>query len=172
MGKQRQADVTCEFCNKVFKKDNRFINRTNKKKGKHYCSQSCAGKDKVRINPSLKEHLRNGSSRDSYSQFRRHYLSAGQRARKKGMDFTITLRDLKAIWDKQEGKCVYTHLPMLDLPSTTNKRVKEPMRASLDRIDSSRGYTPDNVQWVTLICQFAKNCFPEKQVVDFINSLK
>ena len=42
-----------------------------------------------------------------------------------------------------------------------------PNRASVDRRDSSKGYTPDNIQFVAIIANFAKNAFPEEQLIEF-----
>ena len=42
-------------------------------------------------------------------------------------------------------------------------------KASLDRIDSSKGYTPNNIQFTTWICNQAKNNLDE---VDFIEMCK
>lgn len=51
--------------------------------------------------------------------------------------------DKEYLWDlflSQDGKCILTGLPL-----SFDKKTKT---ASLDRIDSSQGYTYDNVQWV------------------------
>ena len=39
-----------------------------------------------------------------------------------------------------------------------------PDRASLDRIDSDKGYVPGNIQFVSVIIQFAKNKWTDKEV--------
>ena len=62
-----------------------------------------------------------------------------RRARKKGFEHTITYADIN----------IPTHCPLLGIPlfraeGQDGSRSNSP---SLDRIDSSRGYTPDNV-WV------------------------
>jgi hypothetical protein len=42
---------------------------------------------------------------------------------------------------------------------------------SLDRIDSNKGYIKDNIQFLSLIAQFAKNKFEEKDVIEFCKSV-
>lgn len=63
-------------------------------------------------------------------------------AKKRGLDFELSRNDLDDLFKKQNGKCRYTNY---DLHFGQN-RIRG--TASLDRIDSSKGYTKENVQWV------------------------
>jgi hypothetical protein len=69
-------------------------------------------------------------------------------ARQRGVRFnrecTITVDDLKAAWESQDGLCAYTGLPLTRIRGQGD----QPTNASLDRIDPSRGYTPDNIALV------------------------
>lgn len=60
------------------------------------------------------------------------------------LQFKVTRKDLYDKFVKQNGKCAYTGL---DLNWDT---------ASLDRIDPSIGYIPDNIQWVFTKINFMK----------------
>ena len=44
-------------------------------------------------------------------------------------------------------------------------------RASVDRIDSSKGYTKDNIQFVAMIAQYAKHTFTEKELFTFCHAV-
>jgi hypothetical protein len=44
-------------------------------------------------------------------------------------------------------------------------------QASIDRTDSSQGYTPDNIQFVSLMANYAKNAFQEDQLIDFCRAV-
>lgn len=61
----------------------------------------------------------------------------GERGRKK-IPFELTIEFIGDLLEAQENKCALSGLPICAKEGT----------ASLDRIDSSRGYTPDNVQWL------------------------
>jgi hypothetical protein len=89
-----------------------------------------------------------------------------RRARSKGKEFDLTIEDLKEIWERQNGKCPYTGW-MLELPNY--KTAKTPKTASLDRIDSSRGYVKDNVQFVSVMANYAKCDFSENEMREFCN---
>lgn len=106
---------------------------------------------------------------DIYSEFKIHFNKAKQRAKKKQIEFTITLEHLKEIWDKQKGICPISGYKMFQRKNC-NTRVKIdflPERASLDRIDSSKGYIVGNVRFICLIAQYAKHKFPDKDVIKF-----
>jgi len=49
---------------------------------------------------------------------------------------------------------------------------KTPDRASLDRIDSSKGYVKGNIQFVSLIAQYAKNDWNGDVIFEFANAVK
>lgn len=53
------------------------------------------------------------------------------------------MEDLWNLFEKQERKCAMTGLGL-----TLRGYGKPPGTASVDRIDSSKGYTKDNIQWV------------------------
>lgn len=57
---------------------------------------------------------------------------------RKPIDFNITLEFIGDLLEKQENRCALSGLPI----SYKTKTI------SLDRIDSSKGYETDNVQWV------------------------
>lgn len=62
---------------------------------------------------------------------------------RKKIEFSITVDTLKNIYKSQNGKCYYTGTPMkIKHP---NDPQRDPFIISLDRIDSNRGYTPENV---------------------------
>jgi hypothetical protein len=61
-----------------------------------------------------------------------------RQAKEREISFAITMKDIEKLYEKQTGKCALTGLPVSFTDNT----------ASLDRIDSNKGYTTDNIQWV------------------------
>lgn len=59
-------------------------------------------------------------------------------------DCDITLNYMCALWARQKGMCALSGVMMI--ANTKGNYFSD--RASLDRIDSKRGYQRDNVQWV------------------------
>ena len=69
------------------------------------------------------------------------------KARQRKISLSISPIDLENQFKNQNGKCVFTGLS-LTLPETATERRKCKHTASLDRIDSSKGYEVGNIQWV------------------------
>jgi len=158
-------ELNCDFCNSDFKRELRFHKR-NIKRGirTKFCGRGCASRHRQHQNPS--KNITPGSITDCYSPFRKSYSSAKSRSKYKNLEFAITLQDLLSQWDSQNGQCALSGINLL-IPKNTGESLKDPFMASLDRIDSNRGYTPDNIQWLCLVGQFAKNSFTESTVVRF-----
>lgn len=78
----------------------------------------------------------------------------------------------KEQWDSQKGICPYTGWQLKNMASFTNRLPKTPDRASLDRIDSKKGYIKGNIQFVALIVQLAKNDWDEKVIYEFAEAIK
>lgn len=64
-------------------------------------------------------------------------------AKKRKIDFMITMEDTWDIFENQNKKCALTGIPL-----KFRKGMNREQTASLDRIDSAKPYTKDNVQWV------------------------
>jgi hypothetical protein len=85
----------------------------------------------------------------------------------------ISLDDLKDVWARQNGKCVYTNIELALPASSSNPNPKiSYLMASVDRIDSSKPYCKDNIQFVSRNINYAKNNLSHQQMVDFINMIK
>ena len=77
-------------------------------------------------------------------RMRRAFHAAKQRAKKRGADFTITMDDV--LPQVELGYCSVTKIPFSH-EAMPNRR-RNPFAPSIDRIDSSKGYTPDNIRVV------------------------
>lgn len=105
--------------------------------------------------------------RDEYSGFRIFLTKIKSRNIKNS---NLTLADLKQQWIKQNGRCVYSNV-LLNLPSKSTKR-KRIYTASVDRINSSIGYVRGNIQFISVACNFAKNCMTHEEMLEFCDVLR
>lgn len=81
----------------------------------------------------------------------RWFSRARNNAEVRNIPFQITLEDLQNQWVKQKGKCLYTGLSLIfskdETVSDTNNHIS--LIASLDRTDSYKGYSIDNIAWTS-----------------------
>jgi hypothetical protein len=170
------AIIKCFVCSKEFERNESEIRRNLDKRRKTFCSRSCSGKYYIKNIPEDKKsskHLKKGSDRDDFSPFRVFLKTCKMRAREnKNKLLNLTLEDLKKQWEKQDGICPYTGWKMKIAPCQSKKGLeKTPDRASLDRIDSSKGYVKGNIQFVCMISQYAKNNWKEDVIFEFANAV-
>lgn len=102
------------------------------------------------------------------------------RDKKKKRVTSITREQLKAQWDSQRGLCPYTGWTLI-LPESGRGWIwvsrkkslnpRNPKHASVDRIDSSAGYTPDNIQFVSVLANLAKRAMSARDFVDFCRAV-
>jgi hypothetical protein len=85
-------------------------------------------------------------------------------AKIRNIEFKITIEDAWKLFVKQQKRCIYTNLPL----KFGNPYKKEETTASLDRIDSSKGYTKDNIQWVHKVVNKMKMDHSEKEFMEWI----
>lgn len=78
----------------------------------------------------------------------------GRRAAKP-LEFSITIEEMNELLIKQEHRCALSGIPI----NMGSNRKGNNRTASLDRKDSSKGYTLDNVQWVHKDINLMKNIF-------------
>jgi hypothetical protein len=77
---------------------------------------------------------------------------------------TITAKDIEELYFKQHQKCALTGLPISF--ENTNIRTRDlSCTASIDRIDSSRGYTLGNIQLVHKDVNTMKNAFEQEYFI-------
>jgi hypothetical protein len=87
------------------------------------------------------------------------------RTKKRDFEHTITLPFLKEMYEHQNGRCVLSGNTMTIYgPKGSNDYWHS---ISLDRVNSSLGYTPDNVQLVCTGVNIMKQEMPNELFIDF-----
>ena len=100
---------------------------------------------------------------------RKYWINIVRNAAYKNLSLTIVPKDIWEIWQRQKGKCAITgwNLTMPTNESLSNTTAVIEHTASLDRIDSEKGYTKDNVQWTHKHVNLAKGDLPQQEFIDF-----
>lgn len=154
---RKLIEVTCDTCNTLFEKPISEYNRNLNLNRKNYCSRTCVGKSSKNINRLTNIDSRyditkhSGNKNDEFTGFR-YYL---RNSKKRYKEFNLSLQDLKDQWELQKGLCPYTNFQLLLFKPKNNHPYH--LRASLDRIDSSKGYTKDNIEFISLPINYLKS---------------
>ena len=85
-------------------------------------------------------------------------------AKKRSIEFNVTIEYLWNLFQKQDGKCALSKLP-IELKPTKIGGIER--TASVDRIDSSKGYIEGNIQWVHKNINFMKQTSSQAEFIKF-----
>lgn len=162
--KQHRKLITCicDCCGKAFEKPLSEYKRNISLKRSNYCSRSCSGKacNKNSKNKGNPNSLIANNRKDIYTPFRYYYRNAKRRY----CEFDLTLEYLKELWESQKGICPYSGVK-LNLSTYTGLKNNPIYSASLDRIDSSKGYVKGNVQYVSICMNYMKCQLTHEQTI-------
>lgn len=175
---RRTVFVICDNCGKEFEKVASEVTRNALKNRHNYCSKECSIKGAAKTRTGLKrgpatgkalEHIHEicNNRRDEYTPFRYTYRTI--KARYKDVD--VTINDLVEQWEKQRGVCPYTGFQLV-LPENGNiNKIDFFHRASLDRIDSSKGYVVGNIQYISTPINLMKQSQSDESVRKFLREI-
>ncbi len=123
-------------------------------------------KNKEKIKSYLKSYLANQLPNDRWqgrNQIYRLYHSVKQGAKRKNLEFTITMEDIKI-----PETCPYMGWPITNLYGCGRVRTN----ASIDRIDPSKGYTPDNIMIISDFANTMKQNATPEELLLFAEGIK
>ena len=198
--KNQIINVNCIVCNKQFEKSRKvFLNTLKERNGRHFCSGTCKlnyfrpiTMIKVKCNGCGKEfemergkytsrhrenkgvHYCNRSCYDIHKPGKLPFGYFIDRCRYGNRwKYNIDTQFLKELWEIQNGKCPYTGIKMI-LPESKRGfgKCRSIEKASLDRIDSSKGYIKGNVEFVCQGINFAKHDYSKEEVLEFVNKIR
>ena len=159
---RKLIQCSCDYCHKLYDKPISEYNRNIRLNKHNFCSRSCSIKYSNTIS-KRKGNLNNlisNNRRDEFTPFRYYYRNAKKRFK----SFNLTLEYLKELWEKQKGICPYTGIKLKLATYTTNHN--NPIyTASLDRIDSSKGYEIGNVQFISTAINYMKHTMSHEDTI-------
>jgi hypothetical protein len=111
--------------------------------GRTTSCKSCASKRTAKLHPPP-------VTKKGYGELSgTHFLAIKNGALRRGFSFKLSPKFLWELYEQQEGLCALTGLSLHLDRSLKKQNVNwDVISASLDRKDSSKPYTEDNVQWV------------------------
>ena len=182
----------CKICRQQHYQQNKEHIRTLAKEYYHQNIEQIRTKDRERYQHN-KEHIRalakkcyqqnkehilaqnrllRANNKERYNQYRIKYArtnyesyllkSTKSRAKADNIEHTITKEDIII-----PNKCPYLEVPLTRI----HGQGQLPTNASIDRIDNSKGYTPDNIQIISRFANLMKNGATKEQLITFAESV-
>lgn len=148
--KRRHCMVTCE-CGKSKK-----VRLDSYLSGRYY---SCGCHAKNRPNVTCEK---NGAFAGVGDIRGVHFVNISTQAKKRGKIFSVSRQYLWDLFVRQNNKCALSGVPI----KFGRVYFKHETTASLDRIDSSKGYIEGNVQWVHKDVNRMKNDFKQSYFLE------
>jgi len=157
----------CKFCQKEQAKRFKLSNPEYfiiKGREKYAAIEDKEAYNKKRYSDKKEEYL---ARRFAYwksirGRFKELLCSAKGRANNKNIEFNLTYEWILDLYDKQGCVCSLTGIAFDFDNKPKVKRSYNPYSPSLDRIDTSKGYTQDNVRLVLTAINIALNDFGEE----------
>lgn len=134
-----KVTVSCVICSKEIKYKQSHIKQISNPT----CSRLCSGMMRS------KSYNKDNNPRSlKLTDFERFFWDKAtdlkNRAKAKKLDFNVTYKDLLTLYQQQSGKCHYSDLPLKIYKKGENIKISHDT-LSVDRIDSSKGYTLENI---------------------------
>lgn len=94
-------------------------------------------------------------------------------AKKRNIQVSVTKEQILELLEKQDYKCALSGLPLIMSKTFSKDRTNlaSSTTASLDRIDSNKSYTVDNVQWIHKHINKMKNAFNQDYFIEICSKI-
>lgn len=158
---KKDGKYLCTRC-KEYKEASSFFKYVSGKFGTYYMYKRDGLREECKECAKKRKQIefKNRSPRDNIGTL---VTGAKTRAKRSGIQCTITKNSMLEMYDKQNGKCAITGIPF-EINLTEGKNSKAP---SIDRIDPNKGYTIDNVQLVCSHVNMMKSNLSMDELYEF-----
>jgi len=110
----------------------------------------------------------NNAGFKGHKEIRSNFWRGYQRgAQDRGIEFSLTMPYVWDLFEKQGRKCALSGVPLVFGVANNNSLTT----ASIDRIDSSKGYVVGNVQWVHKKINIMKHTSSTKDFIEWCNKV-
>ena len=172
---RKTEEVKCDNCGAVCEKPSTEVKR-NKLLNRHlFCSRRCSVTYGNTVCPRKGNLTTLDEARERIKEKHRenpllspfNYLLKSMRAKDK--EYKVTFEDLLEKWNEQNGRCAYTGI---QLELSSYKKTKGILKASVDRIDSNKGYVPGNIQFVLCAVNYMKGTMTDQETKELIELIR
>jgi len=97
-----------------------------------------------------------------------YWSDISKSAQQRKIEFNITIEYIWDLFIHQNKRCFFTNIELQFHKSSLDRKAQT---ASLDRIDSAKGYIVGNVQWVHKEVNFMKRTLSNSELIEFCNKV-
>lgn len=98
------------------------------------------------------------------------YRNCRKNSKQRNIDFSLSEDDMRILVTRAGGRCEVTGIVFQKIPNMAQK-VKQPFFPSIDRIDSSKGYSLDNCRLVCVAANFALNTWGDWVLMELMRAM-
>ena len=172
--------LICNTCKTPFEKPlNEYNRKVRLGKIEFFCNMHCSGKRNQNIKMISKAgkpfHFVGGENKIITNEgkvFQAMKEFSRRIRRRKKFDKEVSPNDLMEIWNNQNGKCAYTNIQLILPCSSDYNESNNNFKASIDRIDSNKPYSINNIQFTSVTVNYLKNNMIESDITQFFNIIK
>lgn len=176
-----KINLKCGNCGIDFGYHKPEYNRQIKKgRSTFYCSLKCASNRPEHIDRVKKMGIKfkggenkivteDGFINASMKEFIRRIKNRAKNNPERFGNYDVTVEYLIEIWNKQSGQCVYTKSKLVLPKFPEYTKVNSNYKASIDRIDSSKGYQKGNIQFISDMMNQFKSDVAKEEIEEFIS---
>jgi hypothetical protein len=177
----KTKELECVTCKTKFEKPmNEYKRRIKLGKTDFYCSLSCGAKSDKNLKMISKagapHHFKGGENKLTTEEQKikssMRDFAKRVRARKAKFVEELDLDRLVEVWNSQNGKCKFTNVDLILQYQPEYKTISNNYKASIDRIDSSKPYSIDNIQFISYSCNSLKHDMTDEEVKEFFNIIQ
>ena len=177
----KTKELECVTCKTKFEKPmNEYRRRVKLGKTEFYCSLSCGAKSDKNL-----KMIHKAGAPHQFKGGENKFITEEQKIKSSMRDFAKRVRARKAkfveeldldklveIWNSQNGKCKFTNVDLVLQHQPEYKTISNNYKASIDRIDSSKPYSIDNIQFVSLTANTLKGNMLDEEVFEFFEIIR
>lgn len=101
----------------------------------------------------------------------KRFNAAKNRAKSRNIEFNITRDFLIELYRRQNGLCYYSNIEMKDTIGNRNRNNNDPYSLSIERVDSTRGYTKDNIVLCCSVINIMKNGLSKEEFLSICRKI-
>lgn len=172
-------DFNIRLKNKGFQLLEDYVNWNHKTKIQCHCGNIFTSSIGNALNKTVKgcgcvlknQAIENGKKRQKYKDYNdisgQYLYTVEKNAKARKIDFSVSIEYLYELYKEQNGKCALSGLKIFH----KKKQMDTFATASLDRIDSSKGYIVGNVQWIHKTINQMKWNSSQEEFIEFCKAV-